>query len=168
MAQFKPDTGWSLFDIYLDGYGEPAGFTVSYGSRDTLLNISVSNDGQILDMGLIYADRIWQEDTALPDLSRVRQYQFPQGPSWEDQMFRKPMWINLHPEKRELEMICLPAPYTNIRVQSCYREDRVEIYYCDYAYYDEDLDRLETGCRPVLFKVVDLTEEEYAYLKRFV
>lgn len=110
MAQFKPDTGWSIFDIYLDGYGEPAGFTVSYGSRDTLLNISVSNAGQILDMGLIYADRIRQENTVLPDLSRVRQYQFPQGPSWEDQMFRKPMWINLHPEKRELEMICLPAP----------------------------------------------------------
>lgn len=166
MAEFKIDTGWSVFDIYLSGFGEPAGCSFQYGSARTLLNVSVSNSGRILDMGLIYADRIHREDTTLPDRKSLRTRILPIGP--EDQLFRKPLWVNLHPRKKELEMIFLPAPYTNIRVHSCYKEDRVEIYYTDYTRFDEELDELVSESSLAIIKVVDLTEEEYAYLKRFV
>lgn len=168
MAEFRIDTGWSVFDISLSDGSVAAGRSYDYGSKDTLLTVSVSNSGRILYMGLIYVDRIWQENTRLPAWNTRNRRFSPDGPSGEEQLFREPMWVNLHPEKRELEMIFLPAPYANIRSHSCFREDRVEIYYADYTIYDEELDCQVPQIRLAIIRVTDLTEEEYTYLKRFV
>lgn len=167
MAEFKINTGWSIFDISMGESGEQAGYSVGYGSKDTLLNISVSNSGDILDMGLIYADRIYQENTALPEPDAVGRQVFPMGPDEEDAWYRLPMWINLHPRKRQLELIFCPAKTDRLRVDSCYREDRVEIYYRTGTDYDEDEDIVTYHEHIVCIKVLDLTDEEYTYFRQY-
>ncbi len=167
MAEFQINTGWSIFDITMDGAGEQAGYSVEYGGKDTLLNISVSNSGCILDMGLIYADRLYQENTALPEPDAVGREISPTGPDEEDAWYRLPMWINLHPRKRQLEMIFCSVKTDRLRADSCYREDRVEIYYRTGADYDEDEDVVTYRDWIVCIKVLDLTDEEYAYFRQY-
>ena len=166
MAEFKTDTGWSVFDIYMDGSGEQPGYTVRHGSKGTLLNISVSNSGVILDMGLICAERIYQEETSLPERDSVGRHILPTGPDEEESWYLRPLWVNLHPRKRQLEIIFLPPKYDCIRSDSCFRDGRVEIYYNTSICYDEDADITEYQKCIMCIKLLDLSEEEYEYLRK--
>jgi len=168
MADFEIDTGWSVFDIYLDSMGDEIEYSIHFGSEDTLLEIRVSDYSEIQDISLIYVDRIYQKDTSLPRTEGMKTFFQAQGPDWSNQGTRMPLWINLHPRTRELELIFAPACATDIRADLCYTEGRIELFLKEYELVEPLDGQLRPAWDPVCIRVTDLTDEEYEYLRQFV
>ena len=164
MAEFKVNTGHSVFSIYTEGSDGYRAYTIQFGDKGNLVNVSMSEDGQILDVECIYTNGIRHEALQLPEAAQMKRYISPWGPSEEDEGCRWPMWLNLHPEKRELDIILY---FSNPRPEYCCREGRVEFYYSEHNTYDEDADDFVTVHELECIRVRDLTEEEYAFFKQF-
>ncbi len=165
MSEFKINTGVSEFSIYLPQTSECRSYSVSFGDFDNLVDVSVDNWGRIVDVDCISVAEICQKEIELPDRETLRCYFSPYGPPEEDgEYYGWPLWINLHPEKRELNILL----YTSSpQPEYCFEDGRIELYYRKADRYNEDTDEFDTVDLLECIRVLDLTDEEYAYLKRF-
>ena len=137
MEEFRINTGVSVFSINTKYFDRFRGYTVSFGDDNNLVNVSVSNGGKIIDVECIYAKGIRQDDLELPDRSTLGRYFAPYGPDEEDEGCRWGLWLNLHPRKRELDIILYTRPMSDMlhafkpRTENCKKNGRVEFYYRD-------------------------------------
>jgi hypothetical protein len=67
--------------------------------------------------------------------------------------------------QKELDILLYSS---NPKPSCCYSDGRLEIYYRDYREFNEELEEFVTVTTPVCIKVLDLSEEEYAFLKQYV
>lgn len=123
-----------------------------FGNSDTLVEVT-EEDGSILDIECIYLDRIcsapafpFPDIRSKPELNRTFYIWTPSG----EEGIRMP--CRLHLTRQEFD-IAFSRQVSN--VESYYKDGRVEYY------YGRSLNLL-------YIKVVDLTEEEFNYLHRWV
>ena len=165
MAQFEINTGISVFSIYTKAVKGYNSYSVNYGNNDNLVQLSVDNRGMLYSIDCIYTEGIREEPLELPRREDMERFFRLEGPPEEDAGIRWPLRVNLHPQKRELDILLYSS---NLKPAYCYCDGRVEIYYNDQREYDEELDEFLTVFVPSCIKVLDLSDEEYAYLKQYV
>lgn len=124
----------------------------SFGNSDTLVEVT-EEDGCILDIECIYLDRIYSAPAFLfPDIRSKPELKptfYIWSPSGEEGI-RMPCFLNVTCQEFD---IVFSSQVGN--VQTYYKDGRVEYYY-------------GASLNLLYIKVVDLTEEEFNYLHRWV
>ena len=165
MSEFKINTGWSVFSILLTQNSDYRRCSVNFGDFDDMVDVSMDNHNRIIDIECICARQILLKAVELPDQKTLGCCFAPYAlPDEDSEDYGLSLSICLHPSRRELNVLLYTA---NPKPERYYKDGRVELYYRSALRYDENAEEWDEVNIVECVRILDLTDEEYAYLKSF-